>query len=232
VRPQQDNHLLPCVVPFAIYLAGSAWITKVPTYWYWLAYLCVAALSATSFWCLSSPAFRSAYLKPHRRVLEGVTLGAVGILAWIVLSHLRLEAVIATYLPSWLTPAERAGFNPWEQLSGPLAIGLFLTIRIIGIAVVVPLVEELFWRAFLLRWTIDPDWEQVPLGAFTWRSCLTVVVLFTLAHPEWFAAATYCLLINSLLYWKKDLWQCIVAHSVSNFLLVIYVITTDNWWLW
>lgn len=53
-----------------------------------------------------------------------------------------------------------------------------------------------------------------------------------MAHPEWLAAAVYSLLMNGLLYWKKDIWQCIVAHGVSNLLLAVYVLASGNWWLW
>jgi CAAX prenyl protease-like protein len=96
----------------------------------------------------------------------------------------------------------------------------------------VPVVEELFWRGFLLRWVISANWEGHPVGIFTMRSFLWVVLLFTLAHPEWLAAAVYCALMNILLYWKKDLWLCIVAHSTSNLLLVFYILMTGSWELW
>jgi uncharacterized protein len=232
VKQLQQYPALPLVVPFVLYLVGSAWLAKLPTNWYWLGYACVAAFCLIALAFLLSSHQRKKLFRLHANIGIGIAVGVVGIGLWIGFSQLRLEQQVAGYLPSWLQPSERAGFNPWDQLDGSLAIGAFLAVRIIGIAVVVPLVEELFWRGFLLRWSIDPDWENVPLGSFTWRSCLTVTALFTLAHPEWLAAASYCLLINGLLYWKKDLWQCIVAHAVSNLLLVVYVLATDNWWLW
>ena len=61
---------------------------------------------------------------------------------------------------------------------------------------------------------------------------LIVILLFTVAHPEWLAAAVYCALLNGLFYWKKCLWCCIVAHSVSNLVLGAYILTTGAWWLW
>lgn len=232
MKQLQQYHALPLVVPFVLYLVGSAWLAKFPTNWYWLGYACVATTSFLALVLLLSTNQREKLFRVHANIGIGIAIGIAGIVLWIGFSHLRLEQHVAGYLPSWLQPGERAGFNPWDQLEGRLAIGAFLGVRIIGIAVVVPLVEELFWRGFLLRWSIDPDWENVSLGYFTWRSCFTVTALFTLAHPEWLAAASYCLLINGLLYWKKDLWQCIIAHAVSNLLLVFYVLATDNWWLW
>jgi len=168
----------------------------------------------------------------HPRIIWGVLFGILGIVYWIALSHLHLEKWLTSGLPAWLQVGERVSFDPLAELTDPLTKAIFLMVRLVGIAVLVPLVEELFWRCFLLRWSIDPEWQQVPLGTFTWTSCLLVTAMFTLAHPEWFAAAGYCLLINALLYWKKDLWLCVVAHGVSNLTLAVYVLWTGHWFLW
>jgi CAAX prenyl protease-like protein len=88
------------------------------------------------------------------------------------------------------------------------------------------------WRGFLSRWLKSPNWEQVPLGDFSKGSFWGVVVLFALAHPEWLAAASYSAMLNGLLMWKRDLWNCIVAHAVSNMLLAVYILKTEAWWLW
>lgn len=64
------------------------------------------------------------------------------------------------------------------------------------------------------------------------KSALIVTLLFALAHPEWLAAAVYCTLLNGLLYWKGDLWNCVVAHGVSNLVLAIYILFTGSWELW
>jgi len=145
---------------------------------------------------------------------------------------LHLEERMASLLPAWLRPGERSGFNPFQELSHPLAVWGFVVVRLVGLAVLVPVVEELFWRGFLLRWIISPDWEDVPLGKYQVTSFVLVTLLFTLAHPEWLAAACYCMLLNGLMYWKRDLWDCIVAHGVSNLVLGAYVLSTGAWWLW
>jgi hypothetical protein len=164
--------------------------------------------------------------------MEAVLVGVLGIVLWIGLSELRLEEQISKYLPGWLRPEPRVGFNPFQELKQPLAVWGFVIVRLLGLVVLVPLVEELFWRGFLIRWLISPEWEEVPIGQFSGVSFLGVTLLFTLAHPEWLAAAVYCALLNGLLYWKKDLWCCIVAHGVSNLLLGIYVLAMGAWRLW
>jgi CAAX prenyl protease-like protein len=175
--------------------------------------------------------WRQKSIRPHGRVAAGVLVGLIGIIAWIMLANLHFEQHLTALLPAWLKPEGRVAYNPFEELSG-LAVWIFIAVRLVGIAILVPLAEELFWRGFLLRWLIDPEWEKVPIGEYTFSSCMIVTAMFTLAHPEWLAAAVYCLLINGLLYWKRDLWQCIVAHAVSNLSLAIYVLLTAEWWLW
>jgi hypothetical protein len=231
VKPSLFGPAVVFILPFVLYVAGSAMIARLHEAHYPWGYAGLVALVIFCFLALKSYSAKAA-LRPHRHVALGVVVGVVGIALWIALSHLALERYLAAYLPAWLVPAQRAGFNPLDQLTGTAAQAAFLTVRILGIAAVVPVIEELFWRGFLLRWMIDPEWQRVPLGSYSLNSCLIVVVLFTLAHPEWLAAALYCLLLNGLLYWRKDLWQCVVAHATSNLLLAIYVLATGNWWLW
>ena len=108
----------------------------------------------------------------------------------------------------------------------------FIFIRMIGLAILVPAVEEVFWRGFLARWLVAEKWEEVPIGKFTVSSFLFVTILFTTAHPEWIAAFVYCSLLNGYLIWKKDLWSCVVAHGVSNLVLGVYVLVTAQYQLW
>jgi CAAX prenyl protease-like protein len=216
------------ILPFVLYLVGTTFIARFGDAWYPLLYsLVVAVVAAVLFRFL----WRSGIVRPHWKVLPGVAFGILGIAMWIFLCSLSIEQRLGEFLPSWLQPDERVGYNPFEQLQGT-AIWAFIAVRMLGIAVVVPLAEELFWRGFLMRWLIDPAWEKVPIGEYTASSCAIVTLMFTLAHPEWIAAATYCLLINGLLYWKKDLWQCIVAHAVSNLSLAVYVLVYGAWALW
>jgi CAAX prenyl protease-like protein len=102
----------------------------------------------------------------------------------------------------------------------------------LGLVVLVPLAEELFWRGFLWRWIQNPNWTEVPLGQWHWPSFVGVTLFFTAVHPEWLAAAVYGALIGLLWCWKRDLWQCVVAHATSNLVLGIYILTTSSWHLW
>ncbi len=216
------------VVPFILYLFGTAFIARFGDAWYPLLYsLLVFCMAVALVWLLAGKPI----IQPHWRVLPGIVVGLVGIGLWIGLCSLQWEQQVTKFLPTWLQPEERVGFNPLEQLSG-FSLWAFLAARLVGIGLIVPIVEEHFWRGFLLRWLIDPEWEKVPVGEYSLSSCAIVTLMFTLAHPEWLAAATYCLLLNGFLYWKKDLWSCMVAHAVSNLVLAAYVLVFGVWQLW
>jgi len=220
--------LIAYVLPFVLYLLGTN-LAAQSSGAYPLAYSAVVAVvAAATYWLV----WRPGLLQPHQRVAAGVLVGLTGIVWWIGACELGLEESLAPYLPTFLRPEARVAFNPFVALPQPLAAWGFVAVRLLGLAVLVPLAEELFWRGFLLRWFVSPEWQDVPLGKFTPGSFAVVTLLFTLAHPEWLAAAGYCALLNGLLYWKKDLWNCVVAHAVSNLVLGCYVLVTGAWRLW
>jgi uncharacterized protein len=215
------------ILPFVMYLAGTALASQFPQV-YPLLYFCVVILTAGLLircWRFYE------VVKPHWKILDAVAVGILGIALWVFLCQFQFEAMLAESLPTFLQPKPRVGLNPFEQISSRYVWG-FIFIRLIGLAILVPAVEEIFWRGFLARWLVSEKWEEIPIGKFTVSSFLFVTLLFTTAHPEWIAAAVYCSLLNGYLIWKKDLWSCIVAHGVSNLVLGIYVLATAQYQLW
>jgi CAAX prenyl protease-like protein len=232
VTAHKDTERVPAwlayVAPFALYLTLS--VAAGETGQSYPAAYCGAVLivAAATWWLIRGRGI----LQPHRRLLVPIAVGLVGIALWIGLSALQIEQAISANWPDWLRPQPRAGYDPFTALASPTLAWGFVAVRLLGLVVLVPVAEELFWRGFLLRWIESPEWQDVPLGRFGVRSFVAVTVLFAVAHPEWLAAAVYCVLLNGLLYWKKDLWSCVVAHAVSNLALAAYILTTESWWLW
>ncbi|MDM8555531.1 CAAX prenyl protease-related protein [Desulfococcaceae bacterium HSG7] len=109
---------------------------------------------------------------------------------------------------------------------------LFIGVRLFGAAVVVPIFEELFWRSFIIRYIINPDFRSVRIGAFSWASFLISAALFGAEHYFWLAGIMAGLIYNLLLYRTKHLWYCIIAHGITNLILGLYVIRTGNWIFW
>jgi len=220
--------MVPYVVPFVLYLLFSQVAAYYDGLYQWFYIGTVVMVGGATVYLLKGRYL----LQPHKNIGPGIFVGVLGIIVWILLSQSSLDETVISTLPAWLQPDPRLGFNPFEEISSPFFSWLFIVVRFLGLVLLVPVAEELFWRGFLLRWVISADWEEQHIGVYTLRSFLWIVLLFTLAHPEWFAAASYCILLNLLLYWKKDLWLCVVAHATSNLILGIYVLVTSSWELW
>ena len=123
------------------------------------------------------------------------------------------------------------GFNP-TLLPGRTAQIAMTFFRIAGAVLVVPLMEELFWRSFLIRYIIDKNFDSVRLGTFTWASFLITAVLFGLEHDYILAGIMAGVFYNLLLYKTRSLAQCVLAHTVTNLALAIYVVSTGKWQFW
>jgi CAAX prenyl protease-like protein len=106
---------------------------------------------------------------------------------------------------------------------------LLILIRLLGSVLVAPIIEELFIRSFLMRYIIDPDWEKVPIGIYTFSSFLIVTLFFGFSHFRWLPGVITAALLNLLLYKKKNIIPCIVAHASANLFLLIYVVHTNSW---
>ena len=99
--------------------------------------------------------------------------------------------------------------------------------------VTVPILEELFWRGWLLRWMIHQEFTKVQIGAYTASAFWTVALLFASEHgPYWEVGLAAGLIYNWWLIRTKNLADCIVAHAVTNGALSAYVLLTGNWQYW
>jgi CAAX prenyl protease-like protein len=126
------------------------------------------------------------------------------------------------------------GFDPTVFSGSPLLYWLTVVARFARLVIVVPLVEEIFWRGFLMRYLIREDFTKIPLGAYDTRSFFGVAALFMLVHsmPDWPAAFVTGLLYNGLLVRTKSLSACVAAHAVTNLGLGIYIMATRQWGFW
>jgi hypothetical protein len=121
--------------------------------------------------------------------------------------------------------------NPYKLISKE-AFYIAIFFRIFGSAIVVPVMEELFWRSFVIRWIDNHNFTSIPLGTFSITSFITTVLLFGSEHSLWLAGIVAGVLYNLLLYYRKSIFLCIISHSVTNFILGIYVIYSGRWMFW
>jgi CAAX prenyl protease-like protein len=110
----------------------------------------------------------------------------------------------------------------------------FLVIRMFTTAALVPVLEELFWRGWLMRWLIDNrDFQKVPLGTYQALAFWMVAILFASEHgPYWEVGLIAGIAYNWWLVRSKNLADCILAHAVTNAALGIYVITAGAYRYW
>jgi CAAX prenyl protease-like protein len=203
---QQRKTWLPYVAPFAIYLAFLLIQThdNLPRV-YPIKIIAVAA-ALVYFWkCYTE-------LRPNFSWLA-VTVGIAAIAIWIAID------------PFYPKLGQRTGFDATGRWN-------FIACRMAGAVLVVPVMEEIFWRAFAIRWLVDKDFKSVPVGTFTWTSFAVTVVFFGLEHHEWLAGMICGALYNWLYYWRKDVFSCIVAHAVSNAALAGWVLAKGDWKFW
>jgi CAAX prenyl protease-like protein len=105
-------------------------------------------------------------------------------------------------------------------------------IRLFGATMIVPVMEELFWRSFLIRYVMSSDFRSIRLGAFSVGSFVVTVVLFGLEHQLWLAGMMAGAAYNVVLYRTGRIWPCILAHAVTNLILGGHVLMTGEWIWW
>jgi CAAX prenyl protease-like protein len=151
---------------------------------------------------------------------------AIGLGLLVTAAWVGLEG----HYPEFPGLGKRAAFDPGAL---PLASRLmFLAVRLFGLVVVVPLVEELFYRAFLMRWIIEPEFTKVPIGRLTVRNVVVTTAVFGLSHPEWLPAVLTGLAWAWLVGQTKSVSACVLSHAVANLALGIYVLSTHEWKYW
>lgn len=153
----------------------------------------------------------------------GVIVGLAVMAEWIYVDK---------HTPHFAFLGTRSALDPFTSLHNPMQLTLFLAARFYGLAIMVPVMEELFWRSFLLRYISNQDFTRLKIGEYSWIAFGVVALLFGMAHPEWlaaiFCAAAYALLLR----YSKSLFTVIIAHGVTNLSLGIYVLITHDWRFW
>lgn len=154
---------------------------------------------------------------------------AVGTLAGVVV-------FTAWISPQWILGAAARvdGFNPTLLADSPALYAMTLTLRFARLVLVVPFLEEVFWRGFALRYLIREDFTNVAMGTFTWLSfgIVSFAFMFEHARPDWPAALVTGALLNFVAYRTRSLGACVLAHALANLLLGLFVMRTGQWGFW
>jgi len=197
------------------------------------------------------------YLPPEsgidaRWIYGGQAVIVAGLLAWYWRGYGEL---VRQNLPDaretgWSIAVGIAVFALWVQLDAPwMQLGTatasfvpldangqliwpLVLLRLAGAALVVPVMEELFWRSFLMRWVQHPGFERVDPRSVGIKAIVLSTFVFTLAHTLWLAAIVAGLAYALLYRQTGKLWTAVIAHAVTNGLLGVWVIWTGRWEFW
>jgi CAAX prenyl protease-like protein len=150
--------------------------------------------------------------------VTSVMVGIISVVLWI-----KLDPILVHYDQPLI------GRNPFELYPAGEA-WLLYGFRVAGIAICVPIMEELFWRGFLMRWLIKEDFTSVPLGTYRPFSFWATTACFALVHgPEWPLAVVVGVIYGAWFLRTKSLGSIMLAHGVTNLLLAFYCLWANDW---
>ena len=215
------------VVPFGIFLLltfAQGWFGETARYWFYLAKTLLGAWLIWVMW----PVVEEMRWKVS---VEAFVIGIVVFVVWVGIDDFLKVIGLKPDFGELKT-----GGKPWNPNSqfgaGSLMAWTFIVIRLLGSTLVVPPLEEVFYRSFLYRYLVKPDFLLVPLGAFVPMPFVVTSVVFGFAHREWLAGILCGVAYAGLVCWKKRLGDAMAAHAVTNFLLGLWIILRGEWQFW
>jgi uncharacterized protein len=223
-RRDELAYILPMAVFLAlVWMGGKGPETATGNAWYPWAYVARTAIVAgllIYFW-RSYTRIRWDYW------YLGVVVGVAGFLQWVGI-QLFLQRHFELF-----KPPDKV-FNPEQFFGDPAMRWAFVAVRLAGAVVVVPVMEELFWRDYAWRSIIAPnDFKLAKVGEWDWKALAIVSILFATVHGNWWLTSiVWALMVGGLLVYTKSLGACIVAHATTNLLLGVWVLYSKQWAFW
>jgi CAAX prenyl protease-like protein len=224
--PIDRKKLIAFMLPMAVFIVllalvgafrkpgGGVWLAS-PEYWIYPAQTIICGALLLWFW-------RDYDFRAPRKIWFALEIGLVVFALWIAPQQFFGVA------------PRLAGFDPDVFAGQPAMYWVTVISRFLRLVIVVPLVEEIFWRGFLLRYLINERFTEVAIGTFSWVSFVIVMLGFGFAHSpaDWIAAVATGALYNLVAYRTRSLAACVVAHATTNLLLGIWIMATRQWGFW
>ncbi len=206
------------VVPFAVFALLTMFQGRFgETSQYWV-YALKTLVGAALIWLVRRQIQEMRWKISWEAVLGGIVVFAV----WVGIDG---------FYP--LLAARSASFNPlkaYGQDSAPA--WAFVATRLLGSSLVVPPLEEVFYRSFLYRFIIRSDFHSVALSRFDLKAFLLAGAVFGLGHYEWLPGILCAFVYQALVCRKGRLGDAMTAHAITNFLLGLWVVGFDAYRFW
>ena len=210
------------IAPFVIFVVltaaqGQLGLGEASRYW---LYLVKTLVGAWVIWQMRPFVEEMRWKLSWEAVVVGIAIFAV----WIGLDGLYPR----------LSKLDEGGWNPNTQFGqGSGAAWFYVVVRIAGSSIVVPPLEEVFYRSFLYRYFVNTNFRAMPLGQFHGLSFVVTSAIFGFMHPDRWLAGILCGLAYQWLVIRKNrLGDAMTAHAITNFLLGIWVVWKGAWNFW
>ena len=224
----RDDPVIARAAPFLLFIGFLILASALPkeldvqgihlqTSWLVVARGAVIALLLLWFWRGYAELRRPAVARPADWALA-VATGIAVFFVWVGIDQ------------DWAVTLRSAGYRPLRD-DGSVDLVQALA-RLAGFCLIVPVMEELFWRSLVLRWIERHDFQSLAPREVGWRAFAITTVLFALEHDRWFAGAIAGAAYNWLYMRSGNLWVPIVAHAVTNGVLGLWVLQTGRWGFW
>lgn len=211
--------LVPRVVPFVVFLlltSAQAWFGKLGPFVFY-PIKTVLAVGMIVWMVPRIPELRL------RLSFRAIGAGVLVFLLWVGLDG---------HYPRLSEPGK--GWDPNGFPGGSTSLGpVFFWVHALGMTLVVPPLEEVFYRSFLYRYLIRESFLSVELNTWQPKAFFVTALVFGLVHPDRWLAGILCgLIYQALVVRSGRLGDAIVAHAVTNGLLAGYIGWNKAWSFW
>jgi len=230
ISPKSPGFITPAlarILPFAVFIAfiivesvAGEWLraTGFDTRWLYGARAVVVGALLVAFWHHYTELHTSTGI--NARTLSIAVATGIGVFVlWINLDQ------------PWATVGEPAVFDPHLPGGTGLDWGL-VAFRLLGLAIIVPVMEELFWRSYLLRRVDGEEFLRRDPRHASPLAIALCVVLFASEHNQWFAGLLAGLVYTLVYMHGRNLWLPVISHTVTNALLGCWILLTRQWQFW
>lgn len=207
-----ENSASPFLIPFVCLLIGSLFLKILTPSWDWWYPLKVCVL-----FCILL-----LYIDKYKKIMS-IKFSVYPILLGLIISIL------------WVTiPYQNSNgsqVNDFMDTTTSLKI-IWLIFKILGSALIIPVIEELAFRGFFLRFLINRDFNHVKIGTYSFISFAISSIVFGILHHHLWAGIISGCLFNLITYYRRNLFDSILCHSVANLSLSFLIIYYGRWDIW
>ena len=214
----------------------TAWVGPFVVFILWLALDKYIPLANPSKEIVRDLVILASIIGFSRRILPGLSAPN-----WLPSIAIGIGVCALWVAPDLLIPGWRSSAVFQNSVTGRISISippdeltpLMLALRTARAALLVPVLEELFWRGWLPRWIQGNPFYRIPLGQYTPLAFWATALLFAAEHGPYWEVGLLCGIIYNLwMRHTKSLGDLVLTHAITNLALSAFVIAREDWRFW